>query len=110
MNGYEIANGISQRLKDMYGENLAPSLIYAQLSHETGGFTSELATKHHNYGGVTQTTPNGLAQPDGSNYYMNFDSDESFMDYMAGYLYKYKEDGLFDAYDARSYATAWLLW
>lgn len=106
MNGYEIANGISQRLKDVYGENLAPSLIYAQLSHETGGFTSELATKHHNYGGVTQTTPNGLAQPDGSNYYMNFDSDESFMDYMAGYLYKYKEDGLFDAYDARSYATA----
>lgn len=106
MNGHEIANGISQRLKDVYGEYLSPSLIYAQLSHETGGFTSELATKYHNYGGVTQTTPNGLDQPDGSNYYMNFDSDESFVDYMAGYLYKYKENGLFNAYDARSYANA----
>lgn len=106
MNGHEIASGISQKLKDVYGENLSPSLIYAQLSHETGGFTSELATKHHNYGGVTQTTPNGLDQPDGSNYYMNFDSDEDFVNYMAGYLYKYKENGLFNAYDARSYANA----
>lgn len=106
MNGHEIASGISQKLKDVYGENLSPSLIYAQLSHETGGFTSELATKYHNYGGVTQTTPNGLDQPDGSNYYMNFDSDEDFVNYMAGYLYKYKENGLFNAYDARSYATA----
>lgn len=106
MNGHEIANGISQRLRDVYGENLSPSLIYAQLSHETGGFTSELATKHHNYGGVTQVTPNGLAQPDGGNYYMDFASDDDFVNYMAGYLYKYKEDGLFNASDIRSYANA----
>lgn len=106
MNGHEIANGISQRLRDVYGENLSPSLIYAQLAHETGDFTSELATQHHNYGGVTQSSPNGLAQPDGSNYYMDFDSDEDFVNYMAGYLYKYKEDGLFNAFDVRSYASA----
>ena len=106
MNGHEIANGISQRLKDVYGENLSPSLIYAQLSHETGGFTSELAVKHHNYGGVTQTTPNDLPQPDGGNYYIDFASDDEFVNYMAGYLYKYKEDGLFNASDVRSYVNA----
>ena len=106
MNGHEIANRVSQRLKEKYGENLSPTLIYGQMAHETGGFTSELATNYHNYGGVTQTTPNGLDQPDGSNYYMNFGSDEEFADYFADYLYKYKEDGIFNAYDTRSYAAA----
>lgn len=106
MNGHEIANRVSQRLKEKYGENLSPTLVYGQMAHETGGFTSELATKYHNYGGVTQTTPNGLDQPDGSNYYMNFGSDEEFADYFADYLYKYKEDGIFNAYDTRSYAAA----
>lgn len=106
MNGHEIANRVSQRLSEKYGESLSPTFVYAQMAHETGGFKSELATKYHNYGGVTQTTPNGLDQPDGSNYYMNFGSDEDFADYFADYLYKYKEDGVFNAHDTRSYATA----
>lgn len=105
-NGWYLANGISQRIKDNYGENLSPTLIYAQMAHETGNFTSELATKHHNYGGLTQTSSNGLAQPDGSNFYMNFNSDEEYMDYAAKYYYLYKEDGIFNAHDVRSYAEA----
>lgn len=106
MNGRELANSISQILQTEYGENLSPSLIHAHLAHETGNFSSELATKHHNYGGLTQTAPNDLKQPDGSNYYMNFDSDEDFANYMASYYNKYKEDGIFNARDVRSFAEA----
>ena len=91
MNGHEIANRVSQRLKEKYGENLSPTLIYGQMAHETGGFTSELATKYHNYGGVTQTTPNGLDQPDGSNYYMNFGSDEDFADYFEYWIVNHED-------------------
>lgn len=106
MDGRSIAERIAQQLSSKYGEFLNPNLIYSQLAHETGGFTSSLATEHHNYGGLTQTTPNGLQQPDGSNYYMSFASDEDFADYMADYLYKYKENGLFNSFDAQSYAAA----
>lgn len=102
----ELAQRISQGILERYGENLNADLIYSQLAHETGNFTSKLSTDYHNYGGLTQTTPNDLKQPDGENYYMSFDSDESFADYMIDYLYKYKEDGLFNAIDAKSYATA----
>lgn len=106
MNGRDLAQGISERLQNVHGKTLSPNLIYAQLAHETGNFTSELATKYHNYGGLTQTTPNDLAQPDGSNYYMSFQTDEDFVNYMADYLNKYDEDGLFNARDSRTYAEA----
>lgn len=106
MNGRELATSISQILQTEYGENLSPSLIHAHLAHETGNFSSELAMKHHNYGGLTQVAPNDLKQPDGGNYYMDFASDEDFANYMAGYYHKYKENGLFNANDARSFAEA----
>lgn len=106
MNGRELATSISQILQTEYGENLSPSLIHAHLAHETGNFSSELAMKHHNYGGLTQVAPNDLKQPDGDNYYMDFASDEDFANYMAGYYHKYKENGLFNANDARSFAEA----
>lgn len=106
MNGMSMAQGISQRLQEKYGESLRADLIYSQLGHESGNFSSELASKHHNYAGLTQVEPNELPQPDGSNYYMSFASDDDFVDYMADYLYKYKENGLFNAKDARSYAAA----
>lgn len=106
MNGMTMAQSISQRLQEKYGENLRADLIYGQLGHESGNFSSELASQHHNYAGLTQVEANDLPQPDGGNYYMKFASDDDFVSYMADYLYKYKENGLFNAKDARSYAAA----
>lgn len=106
MTGIEMAQAISATLLDKYGDSLDPSLIYKQLAHESGGFTSELATKHHNYSGLTQNTPNDLKQPDGANYYREFASDEDYTNAMADYLHLYKEDGLFNATNTKEYAEA----
>lgn len=102
----DIAQRTSERLASVYGKTLSPSLIYAQIAHETGGGTSDLAVNYNNYAGLTQTQSNGLHQPDGSNYYMEFGSPEEFADYFAGYLNLYDEDGLFDATNYQEYAAA----
>lgn len=99
-------NEIAQSVSDKLGGRIATPLIYAQLMHETGGGTSELAQRHHNYAGVTQVEANDLPQPDGSNYYMNFDSDEEFASYFADYLSKYEENGIFNATNTGEYAKA----
>lgn len=106
MTGIEMAQAISDTLFDRYGDSLDPTLIYKQLAHESGNFNSELATKYHNYSGLTQTEPNDLKQPDGENYYRSFASDEEYADAMANYLHLYKEDGLFNATNSRQYAEA----
>ena len=61
-------------------------ILYSQFSHETAGFTSELCVKYNNLGGITQTEPNELPQPDGSYYYKEFDSPEAFAVYFGRYL------------------------
>lgn len=99
-------NEIAQSVSNKLGGRIATPLIYAQLMHETGGGTSELAQKHHNYAGVTQVEANDLPQPDGSNYYMNFGSDEEFASYFADYLSKYEENGIFNATNTAEYAKA----
>lgn len=81
-------------------------IIYCQLHHETGGFTSELCTQFHNLAGVTQTEPNDLGQPDGQYFYKQFDTDEDFAQWFGKYLRLYMEDGLFDATDIQTYAEA----
>ena len=60
-----------------------PSLIYGQWYHETGGFTSKLAREDFNFGGLTTTTNRGAAykQPDGSLWYMSFDSVHDYAEY-----------------------------
>lgn len=67
MNSRDLAELVSQHT-ERNGRKIPATFIYAQMAHETGGFKSELALKHNNFGGVTQVAPNGLDQPDGSNY------------------------------------------
>lgn len=102
----DIAQRTSDRLESAYGKKLPPAWIYAQLAHETNGGTSDLAVNYNNFAGLTQTQDNGLAQPDGSNYYMSFESQEDFADYFADYLNLYEGDGLFSATNLQEYASA----
>ena len=87
------------------GLHVDPKWIYCQWYHETGGFSSELSDQYHNLGGLTQATPNDTPQPDGSNYYMQFDSYENYADYFGKYLTLYQEDGIYDAQTMEDYIT-----
>ena len=82
--------------------------LYAQLCHESGGGTSELATVYHNYGGLTVTgdMPTAGRQPDGSGNYGRWDSDEAFADYYGKYLTYYRPDGIYDAKTVDEFADA----
>lgn len=105
MNSRDLAELVSQ-YTERNGRKIPAPFIYAQMAHETGGFKSELALKYNNFGGITQTTPNGLDQPDGSNYYMNFSSPDTFAEYYGNYLSLYAEDGIYDATTIEQYANA----
>jgi hypothetical protein len=88
--GGDIAEVISQKT------GLPADWVWAQMYHETGGFSSDLAKEDHNYAGVKNE--------DGS--YRHFDSDEDFADYQARNLEAYREDGLFDAKNVDEFAAA----
>lgn len=79
-------------------------LIYAQFSHETGNFTSELCLQYNNLAGVTQVEPNDLPQPDGSFYYMKFDSLDAWARYFGKFIRLF--DGAVEATTIEEYATA----
>ena len=80
LTGGNIAMAISQRT------GLPAQFIWAQMAHESANFQSDLARKDHNYAGVKGT--------DGE--YLHFDSDEDFVNYMADYLPKYSNNGIFN--------------
>ncbi|PWM76693.1 MAG: hypothetical protein DBY32_11245 [Phascolarctobacterium sp.] len=102
----EMADSIALGIQERHGKRLDPRFIFAQMYHETGGFSSPLAREYHNYGGITQTAPNDLAQPDGSLYYRKFTSDEDYVNYMADYYNAYAPDGIFEATNTTEYANA----
>lgn len=106
MNNYYffLAQKISSSLADS-GYTIDPTWIYAQMAHETNGFRSELCVCYHNLGGVTQSEPNLLVQPDGSNYYMSFGSVDDFATYFAWYLALYDVDGLDSVDSIESYLS-----
>jgi len=81
---WAIANWVSQKI------GMKPEFAFGQWYHESGGFGSQLARENYNFGGMTQSTPNGAEnkQPDGSNYYMQFDSPEQWGEYYAKYINK----------------------
>ena len=81
-------------------------ILYSQWSHETNGFTSDLCEEYNNLGGVTQTSVNNTPQPDGTCYYMQFESVEEYAEYFGRYLRLYEENGIYDATDIESYAAA----
>lgn len=88
--------------QEKYG--YSAELLYRQLYHESAGGNSQLALENHNYAGLTQTTPNGEEnkQPDGTNYYRMYKSDEEFVDsYVKDFLDHY---GVKDAKTIEEYA------
>ncbi|MBO6203354.1 MAG: glucosaminidase domain-containing protein [Selenomonas sp.] len=87
--GYDKnANALAQEAYEE-AKRIAPDLdmdadlLYGQWYHETKGFKSRLSKENYNFGGLTQTTPNGEEnkQPDGGNYYMEFSSPKEYADY-----------------------------
>jgi hypothetical protein len=89
MAGIESIRNVANIMAQKYGAN--PQFVAAQLAHESANGTSRLAVENHNYGGLTQSTPNGEEnkQPDGGNYYRMFGSDEEYADSMYNDFFKY---------------------
>ena len=96
---WDLAERVNQKT------GIPTEFIWGQWAHETGGFTSAL-TDENNLAGLTQTTANDMAQPDGSLHYMRFNSKEEFADYYANYIGLYKEDGIFEAKTRTEFASA----
>lgn len=86
--GSEIANAIAS------GTGYPARLIWAQLSHESAGFTQESGT--NNWGGEKDT----------SNNYINFANNQEFIDYMVKYYPKYAEDGITGANTVNTWVAA----
>lgn len=97
---------LAQQVSDNTG--LPADWIWAQWSHESGGFNSELAREDNNFGGIKTDNPRpGIdpPAPDGG-YYRHFDSPEEYADYFAKYIKLYDEDGVFRAKNIDEYAQA----
>ena len=64
---------------------LPAAYIYRQWAHESAYFSSQLARENNNFGGLTQTEPNGEdnRQPDGNNYYKEY---ANFHEYAEDYV------------------------
>lgn len=98
----EVANA------DLGTNNIDPHYIYAQWQHESGNFTSRMATENNNFAGVTQVEPNGEENKmTNSNLYaMMFDTPEDFADYFGHYIAKYAENGIGEASNIDEYLAA----
>lgn len=88
---------------DRLNGTLDGNFIYSQLAHETNGFTSALCHINHNLGGICQYEDNGNPQPDGSLYYMKFDTIHEFFNYYTWYLSQY--DGVADCSSLDEFIT-----
>ena len=109
MNDYFYGLAVqAANIANSYVENghIDPKWIYCQWVHETDDFTSDLCIDYKNLGGLTQTTPNDTPQPDGSFWYMQFDSYEDYAEYFGKYLHYYEEDGIYDTNTLEEYAAA----
>ena len=103
MAGMASIENIASIVQEKYGIN--KGLVRAQLALESARGTSELATKYGNYGGLTQTTPNGLEQPEegATNYYRIFNSEEEFADAYYNEFLRYY-DGIENAQSPEAFA------
>lgn len=86
--------------------NVPPAVIYAQLFHESAGFSSQLAKENFNLAGLTQTAPNGEAnkQPDGGNYYKQYKNVQEFADDYIQFI-KQNDPSAIGAQTPAQYAT-----
>lgn len=92
----EISAGIA-------GYPIQPLWIFQQWKHETANFTSDLCRNYYNLGGLTQSSNNGLPQPDGDMFYMQFVDLHDFARYFGYYLRLYADDGLYSAFTLQDY-------
>lgn len=109
MTYFELAERAAQVANaDLGTDNIDPHYIYAQWQHESGDFTSRMATENNNFAGVTQVEPNGEENKmTNSNLYaMMFDSPEDFADYFGHYIAKYAENGIGEASNLDEYLAA----
>lgn len=97
---------LAKRAAEIAGDPIKPEWVYAQWAHETNNFTSTLCEKYRNLGGLTQTTPNDIPQPDGELWYMKFDTYEDYADYFGHYLRYYEADGIYEAQNIDEYVKA----
>ena len=84
---WRLAQYASRMAKQNYNFDIPPHLIYKQWSHESGANfdANEDLYPVHNYGGLTQTEPNDLPQPESNstNFYRKFNNDR---DYVNAYI------------------------
>lgn len=80
--------------------------IYSQWCHESAGFSSALAESNNNLGGICQAEPNDTPQPDGNQYYIQFDSLEDYARYFGRYLRYFKDSDIDKATTLREYIEA----
>lgn len=109
MTYFELAEHAAQVANEDLGtNNIDPRYIYAQWQHESGNFTSQMATENNNFAGVTQVEPNGEENKmTNSNLYaMMFDTPEDFADYFGHYIAKYAENGIGEASNLDEYLAA----
>lgn len=103
---FELAKRAAEIANEERGDIIKPEWIYSQWCHETGGFISELCVNYNNFGGITQSTPNDLPQPDGSLWYREFESPEAYAEYFGKYLRYYEENDIYDSVSLEDYVTA----
>ena len=79
---WQNAQHVAKRMKDEFGWDVDPALIYGQWYHESGGFKSRAAKEINNFAGLMQKEPNGEEnrQTDGDLYFKMYDSPEQFAD------------------------------
>ena len=83
-------------------------LVFAQWYHESGNFSSKLATENYNFGGMTQAESTGDEadkQPDGGNYYMHFGNEEEWAEYYAWYCNRCTTPPLSGSKDVDDFAS-----
>lgn len=103
---YNLAQSAVESAASKGITNIDPKWVYSQWVHESDNFTSQLALENRNLGGLTQTTPNDSPQPDGSFWYIIFDSYEDYADYFGKYLRYFTDSGIDQATTMIEYIEA----
>ena len=79
---WRLAQYASRIAKQNYNFDIPPHLIYKQWAHESGANFDANKDLYpvHNYGGLTQTEPNELPQPESNstNFYRKFNNDRDY--------------------------------
>lgn len=82
---YSQAIYASQLIYGKTGKKVNPDLLWAQLRHETGNFSSQLS-QYHNYAGIKTDEDTGLLVPEeeyqrdgGPRYYKSYEDDNAFV-------------------------------